>query len=265
MDAIVTAGGIPKPGEPLYEYTQGKPKALLDIAGKPMVQWVLDALCEAQHVERIVLVGLPEDSPISCEKLAGFLPSQGGLLTNLRSGLLKSLEIDPQPRHILTVSSDIPGITAEMVDWLVEKVRETEDEVYYTVVSREVMEARYPTSSRSYTRLKDLELCGGDMNAVHTTTVTAQDSMWEEIIEARKNALKQALMIGIDTLILLLVRALTMEDAVKRVCRRLKIEGRAILSPYAEIAMDVDKPHQLEIMRADLAQSQPQKQGAETI
>jgi NDP-sugar pyrophosphorylase family protein len=44
MDAIVIAGGIPEPGDPLYEYTQGQPKALLDIAGKPMVQWVLDAL-----------------------------------------------------------------------------------------------------------------------------------------------------------------------------------------------------------------------------
>ena len=43
MDAIVIAGGIPQPEEPLYEYTQGIPKAMLNIAGKPMVQWVLDA------------------------------------------------------------------------------------------------------------------------------------------------------------------------------------------------------------------------------
>ncbi len=27
MDAIITAGGIPKPEDPLYEYTQGKSKA----------------------------------------------------------------------------------------------------------------------------------------------------------------------------------------------------------------------------------------------
>jgi NDP-sugar pyrophosphorylase family protein len=39
MDAVVTAGGIPKPDELLYPYTLGKPKALLEIAGKPMVQW----------------------------------------------------------------------------------------------------------------------------------------------------------------------------------------------------------------------------------
>jgi NDP-sugar pyrophosphorylase family protein len=44
MDAVVTAGGIPQPEELLYPYTQGKPKAMLDIGGKPMVQWVLDAL-----------------------------------------------------------------------------------------------------------------------------------------------------------------------------------------------------------------------------
>jgi hypothetical protein len=29
--------------------------------------------------------------------------------------------------------------------------------------------------------------------------------------------------------------------------------GRAILCPYAEMGMDVDKPFQLEIMREDLA------------
>ena len=32
----------------------------------------------------------------------------------------------------------------------------------------------------------------------------------------------------------------------------MNITGRAIVCPYAEVGMDVDKPHQLEIMRADL-------------
>jgi hypothetical protein len=30
------------------------------------------------------------------------------------------------------------------------------------------------------------------------------------------------------------------------------ITGQAVFSPYAELGMDVDKPHQLEILRADL-------------
>jgi len=38
MDVIITAGGIPRPKHPLYKFTQGKPKALKDIAGKPMIR-----------------------------------------------------------------------------------------------------------------------------------------------------------------------------------------------------------------------------------
>ena len=58
MDAIITAGGIPKPEDPLYPFTQGISKALLEIAGKPMIQWVLDALNEAATIDNIVIVGL---------------------------------------------------------------------------------------------------------------------------------------------------------------------------------------------------------------
>ncbi len=37
MDAIVIAGGIPVEGDPLFPFTQGKPKAMLEICGKPMI------------------------------------------------------------------------------------------------------------------------------------------------------------------------------------------------------------------------------------
>ena len=50
----------------------------------------------------------------------------------------------------------------------------------------------------------------------------------------------------------MLTRRLSLEDAVPRVEKQLGIRGRAILCPYAELAMDVDKPHQFEILQADL-------------
>ena len=68
MDAIIIAGGIPKPEDPLYPYTQGRSKALVEIAGKPLIQWVLDALVDAKTIERIVIVGLDASSDLSCTK-----------------------------------------------------------------------------------------------------------------------------------------------------------------------------------------------------
>jgi GTP:adenosylcobinamide-phosphate guanylyltransferase len=252
MDAIVTAGGIPQPGEPLYEYTQGKSKALLDVAGKPMIQWVLDAVCGATTIERVVIIGLPSESNVSCPKAVAFLPNAGGMLDNIKGGVNKVLELNPRATHALLVSSDIPAITPKMVDWVVKTSMETNDDVYYNVIARDLMETRFPGSKRSYTRLKDMEICGGDMNLIRAMTVTGNEELWNRIIAARKSVLKQAALIGYDTLILLLLRRVTLEGAVKRASRRLKVKGRAIVCPYAEVGMDVDKPHQLEIMRQDL-------------
>ncbi len=261
MNAIVIAGGIPQPGEPLYEYTRGKAKALLDVGGKPMVQWVLDALDGAEAVQRVVMIGLEPESGIKSSKLVAYLTNQGSMVENIRAGIYKILELDPQASHVLVVSSDIPGITPEMVDWVVNTAMQTDEDAYYSVIPREVMERRFPTSKRSYTRLKDIEVCGGDMNLVRASLATSREEIWDRLIEARKNVFKQAALIGLDTLILLMLRRITLDDAVRRATRRLKISGRALVCPYAEVGMDVDKPHQLEIMRAYLSTERAQTSG----
>lgn len=252
MDAILIAGGVPQPGEPLYEYTQGRPKALLDVAGKPMAQWVLDAIGGAKHIDRVVVISLSENDGVHCSKPTTFVPDQGGMLQNIRAGVQKVLEVNPGARHVLTVSSDIPALKPEMVDWLIEATRGDDCDIYYTVITRQVMEARFPTSKRSYVRLKDVEVCGGDINVIRASTVTRHEELWERILAARKSAFRQAALLGYDNLLLLLTRQLTMEAAIKRVTRRMEITGRVVFSPYAEVGMDIDKPHQLEILRHDL-------------
>jgi GTP:adenosylcobinamide-phosphate guanylyltransferase len=253
MDALVTAGGIPQPGEPLYPYTQGSSKAILEIAGKPMIQWVLDALEHAKEVERVIVIGLPDDVEIICSKLTATISNQGEMLENILGGVKKILELNPDAHHVLLVSSDIPAITGDIIDWVINTAMQTDDDVYYNVIPREVMERRYPLSKRSYTHLKDIEVCGGDMNVIRAVTVTENDAVWTKIIAARKNVFKQAALIGYDTLILLLLRLITLDSAVKTVSKRLGISGRAVVCPYAEVGMDIDKPHQLEIIRQDLA------------
>jgi len=120
------------------------------------------------------------------------------------------------------------------------------------VISKEVMEARYPGSRRSFTTLKDVVVCGGDMNVVRTLMATGKDELWERIINSRKNVFKQASLVGYDVLIQLVFRTITVKEAEKKVSKRLGLKGRVLLCPYAEVGMDVDKPHQLEMMRKDL-------------
>ena len=254
MDAIVIAGGIPQPEDLLYEYTQGIPKAMLEVAGKAMVQWVLDALGEAKNVENVIIIGLNNPEGVSCAKPAYHIPNQGRMLSNIEMGINKMREINPKSEYVLVSSADIPAVTGEMIDWLVDKAMETRHDIYYGVVKKETMEARYPNSNRTFTKLKDMELCGADIHIAHHTMTTDPEhlAVWDVLIGKRKSPLKQAASVGIWTLVLLLLGRISLADAVSRVSKKLNIDARAIIWDYAEAAMDVDKPHQLEMLRKDL-------------
>ncbi|MFZ6031623.1 MAG: nucleotidyltransferase family protein [Chloroflexota bacterium] len=252
MDAVIIAGGIPQPGEKLYAFTLGKSKALLDVAGKAMTQWVIDALEDAETIDRVILIGVNENSGLTGRKLCAFLPNQGGMLDNIQAGIAKVLEFNPAAEHVLLASSDIPAITAEMVDWVTKAALDTGADICYNVITRQTMEARYPASHRTYMRLKDYELCGGDMNVVRTRLLKTHNDLAERLIAARKSPLKQASIFGLDTVLLIFLRQLSLHGAVARVSKRLGLKASAVVCPYAEVGMDVDKPHQLELLRADL-------------
>jgi hypothetical protein len=183
-----------------------------------------------------------------------FVSNQGRMLANIVAGVNKSIEISPKGEYVLVVSSDIPALKGEMVDWLVKTAMETQDEIYYGVCPQDVMETRYPSSHRTYTKLKDAQVCGADINIIHVNQVTQHLDTWEKLIGNRKSPLASAAVIGFDTLFQLFTRQLTLQGMVERASQRIGVKGRAIIWSQAEPCMDVDKPHQLEIMREDLAQ-----------
>jgi GTP:adenosylcobinamide-phosphate guanylyltransferase len=254
VNVVVTAGGIPAADEPLYPLTRGGPKAMLSLAGRPMLQWVLDALDTADSIQRIVLVGLPSqpDGALHSRKPLSYVPGQGDMLANIQAGAREVARLDPSAEHILVCSSDIPAISAEMVEWLAAQVRQENADICYNVITRETMETGFPGSRRTYVKLKDMQVCGGDVNAVRQSVALGAHPIWKRIIAARKNPLRQAALVGFDTLLLLILRQLGVRDLEKRVNRRMGLHARALVCPYAEMGMDVDKPFQLEMLRQEL-------------
>jgi GTP:adenosylcobinamide-phosphate guanylyltransferase len=253
MDAIVLAGGAPAPESPLYPFTKGKPKAALDIGGKPMLQWVLDALEDAETINRVVVVGC-EDLGIEIQgtKVVSFQPDGNDMIDSFKSGADAILEINPAADRVAVVSSDIPLITPESINWVINKSLESDQEIYYTVIDQATMEGKYPGSSRSYTGLKDMNVCGGDLGVIKLDLYTKKKDFWGKITRARKSVLRMAAVIGIDILLLLFLRRLTLDETVNKVTRRLNITGKGLLCPHAEIGMDIDKPYQLELAQREL-------------
>jgi GTP:adenosylcobinamide-phosphate guanylyltransferase len=249
MDALITAGGIPQIDQHLYEITQGGYKVLIDILGKPMIQWVLDALSESKEIGDVIVAGLPVDTPLKFKRKLTIIENQGDLFDNIRAGAVALIEKNPEIRQAIIISGDIPAVQGHMLDWMVTNVEKDDLDFYYTVVEKSVVEKTFPGAKRSYTKLKDVEVCGGDVIGFRPQILVTPNTRFHTLIEARKNVLKQAGMLGFDNVLLMLFHMMTLKEAEHRVASRLKISGKVFLSPFAEIGMDVDKTFQLNLVR----------------
>lgn len=253
MHALITAGGIPQPGEYLYEQTRGIPKALVDLNGKPMIQWVLDAVNGSSRIDEIFMVGLPETAGLKSRKPIHYVSDKGAALENVIAGAEAMVAFDPMTDIFLMTSSDIPALTTEMVDWVIAQGELADVDLHYFTIRKQDMEKRFPESRRTYTHFKDADVCSADIFLIRAEKVLNPAARWKDLLSARKSPLKQAAIIGFDILILMLLRQVKLQKAVGIVTRRLDLTGRVAFTPHPEMGMDVDKDFQLEIMRKDLA------------
>jgi CTP:molybdopterin cytidylyltransferase MocA len=253
VHAVVLAGGILDSENPLYDSAPHGHRSMIPIHGKPMAQWVMDALSASDAVEGITVMGLSASSGLKTPKPLDFAPDAGGMFENIRAGVLRASDLFPEQDKVIIASADVPAVKPEMVDWLIAQVEKNpKAHIYYNVIEKSSMEVRFPQAARSYVRFKDISVCGGDLNVIDKHLFTGERPIWKRLTEARKHPLQQASILGLDTLALVALHMISLDNAVKKICKKLSLEGQALISPYPEMAMDADKPHQLEILRRDL-------------
>ena len=60
---------------------------MIELAGKSIIQWVLDALGRSSNIEEIALVGLDQSASLTCIHPVHYLDSTGELYSNIVRGL----------------------------------------------------------------------------------------------------------------------------------------------------------------------------------
>ena len=257
MDCIVAAGGRIPEDDPLYSFTSGKPKSLIGINGMTMLEYVVRALAGSSLIDHIYIVGLDQSdvSGLQLPQDITVMPESGGLVANLATGLNRLLADNPESKTALLCSADIPMLTPEVVKAYIENCRPFDCIAYYNVVTRETIESRFPSSGRTFVKLRNLAVAGGDMTLVQTRIMQTNEALWEAIVSGRKHAWRLARLVGIRTILKLLFRRLTLAEVERLASRLVDAPVRVINSPYPELAMDVDKPGQVELLRKTLRPS----------
>ena len=251
LDAVVLAGGDPEKDAELLAYAGGVPsKALIELGGRTFLEHVLSALLGVDQVRRVAVVGLaPEHRPDLGPRVV-FAADKGNMLENGVAGVECLKATGEISERILTSTCDIPLITPTIVGDLISRCLVHDVDFCYPIVSQEVMERAFPGSGRTFVPLANGRFAGGDMGMATLAMLDKDRDKLYELVGQRKTFWRQVQLIGLSTLVMFLVRRLTIARLEQRVARVFDITGKAVVLTHAEVAMDVDKPHHLDVVRA---------------
>ncbi len=256
------AGGAPRPGDLLHAEAGGGPKALIDVAGRPLAQWVLDALAAAEGIGRVLLVGPPEIEELDYAGELERVPAVGGLVDNLYAGIDRLIELDPAVERAAFCWSDIPLITGPMVDLFLAGAVGWVD-VEGGLVARGELEARFPEVEENWLRFREGSFVAADFGVFRPRMAAAMRQHLEGLVPWRKSPLRQAWLVGPGLLLTYLLGRLSLRGLEERLERRYAVRSRIQRVADPELGLDVDGPVNLEICRRMLAigdrQSRPSR------
>ncbi len=243
-DAIILAGG--ENNEHLTKFSSQPYEAMIEIAGKPMVTFVADALAASLQVKRIFIMGpIPQLKKCTFPKDTILLEGGRTLIETIQLGI-KALEHE---NKVLIVTADIPLLTPDAITDFLRQCDEVEADLYYPIVSKEINNKWYPQSKRTYVRFKDGTYTGGNIFLVNPAIVPQCLTVAERLINNRKNPFKLCCLLGWGFVLQFLLGTLSLTKVKERVEILLGITGSVVHSSYPELGIDVDKPSDLELVR----------------
>lgn len=244
MDILILAGGTASPE--LFEVAQQSERALIDIGGETLIAPLLRAAHAAFPAARLAIVGSEAVHEAARAVVPEIVPVTPGerMVDNLAAGA-RAL----QSEQLLVCSCDIPLITAEELREFVTAARAKGLDIAYPVVARTLCEAAFPGGRRTYARLRDGEFTGGNVVLLPRVRVPALIELANAAYGARKNPARLARMLGAALVLKFVMKTLGIADIEARASQVLGCHAGAVQVSRAAIAFDVDKPHDLEVVR----------------
>ena len=242
--AIVLAGDR-GPGDPVARAAGVSCKALVPVAGRPMVLRVLDALEGASIIDVRLVSG-------SSSRLLRHAPELDGLVA---AGKIRWLENESSPslsaraalnalsddQATLVTTADHALLTPRMVDHFCTQAAETGCDVVAGLARSDLVAAAFPQSRRTVTRLRDGGYCGCNLFAFLTPRARQAAVFWRRVEEQRKHPLKMARTLGFAAVLRYLLGRLTLEEGLARISLLIGARAGAVWMPDAEAAVDIDK------------------------
>lgn len=235
--AVVLAGSR-RGGDPLAARFSEDSKALIPVAGKPMVRWPVEALLASPLVDRLIVVSqqpdrlrpvLPEDARIALR------PSQATIAETLAE-----LVADRDARFpMLVTTADHALLTPAMIEDFAKAARGAD--LAIGVVEQRAVAARFPDAKRTWIGFKGGRYSGANLFAFGSDRVTAAIHRWRLVEQDRKKGWRVLGALGPALLLGALLKLRTLDQSAAAMGRRLDLDIRAVRLSDPLAAVDVDK------------------------
>jgi GTP:adenosylcobinamide-phosphate guanylyltransferase len=233
--AVLLAGQ--RPGvDPLAAHFGLSTKALIPVAGEPMVRRPAKALADSADVGDIVV--LTQDVAAVTKALAGIprvtvRPSSGTI-----ADTMLTLCRDPEIRWPLIVTTaDHALLTPAMV----EQMAAADGDIAIGVVDRSSLERRLPQSKRTWLAFRGEQVTGANLFALSSPKVAPAIELWRSVEQDRKKVWRILSLLGPVMLGMAALRLLSLDDALARLGMKLGLTIRAVRLSDPLAGVDVDK------------------------
>jgi GTP:adenosylcobinamide-phosphate guanylyltransferase len=247
--AVVLAGSRSR--RDAFAESQGRRrKALVPVAGVPMLVRVVRALAGADAVGRIH-VRTDDETAAGLADLRVLMRAGrlvfGTCAESPAATVLRHLEEHPLTGPVLVVSGDHALLTSAMVDHFCLAARTQASEVVVATVAARVVHARYPDAGRTWIRLRDGAYKGANLFALFSSAAAPAAAFLRRVESFRKRPWRLVAALGPVALARFALGRLDLAEALARVSRATGVRLTAVEMPFPECALDVDGPDDLAV------------------
>jgi GTP:adenosylcobinamide-phosphate guanylyltransferase len=244
--ALVLAGSR-GPDDPVARAAGVTHKALAPVAGVPMLLRVVRTLRASPSIGGLALCidrsAFGElDQPVAAELLANarlVVPAE-----TPSASVRRAIEQLADALPLLVTTADSALLSPPMVEHFCAAAPADAD-LAVAVASETTIRRAYPDSIRTYYRFAGKGYSGCNLFLARTPAVMKIASFWSEIERHRKRPWRLVAAIGPLVLLRFLLGMLSLEAACLRLSGIVGATVRAVEMPFAEAAIDVDKPADL--------------------
>jgi GTP:adenosylcobinamide-phosphate guanylyltransferase len=226
-------------------------KCTLPVNGVPMLRRVVDALQESRSIAAIA-VSIESPAIVRealAEKDSGIAVTASESSAPLSASVaIRNISAFP----VLVTTADHALLTPEMVDYFCEQAERNGADFSAGLATAEVILKAYPQSVRTFFRFGKDRVSGCNLFAITNENGLRILEKWQYLEQSRKRPWRLVAAFGPLALIRFAVGALPLDGAFKIVSNKLGFTAKPVLMPFAEAAIDVDKPSDLELAEAIL-------------